>query len=128
MNITMGLRRERFPLIMGLWAIPGSIAVSEFFLSIAALGQLVGYIRSRKAPRLPRCLWLWLVWAGMECVLWIASPEPALGWSEIRHLLLLGVLFVTLPGLDRMAWSFSHCDAEFSRADRGIHLTSFLLP
>ena len=102
MNIAMGLRRERFPLIIGLWAIPVSIAVSEFFLSVAALAQLVSYIRRRKAPQLPRCLWLWLVWAGMECVLWIVSPEPAHGWSEIRHLLLLGVLFVTLPGLDRM--------------------------
>jgi O-antigen ligase len=96
-----GVRRERWPLILGLWAVPASIAVSEFFLSIAALVQLVGLLRRRVQLRLPRCLWFWLAWAVLQAILWLLSPEPALGWSEIRHQLLLAVVFLTLSGFDR---------------------------
>jgi O-antigen ligase len=96
-----GVRRERWPLILGLWAVPASIAVSEFLLSIAALVQLVGLLRRRVQLRLPRCLWFWLAWAVLQAILWLLSPEPALGWSEIRHQLLLAVVFLTLSGFDR---------------------------
>jgi hypothetical protein len=96
-----GVSRERWPLIFGLWAAPASIAVSEFFLSIGALVQLVRLLRRQIRIRLPRCLWLWLAWAVLQFLLWQLSPEPALGWSEIRHQLLLGVLFLTLSGFDR---------------------------
>jgi O-antigen ligase len=102
-------RGTRWPLLLGLWAVPASIAISETFLSIAALIRIIRIVRRQAQLRLPRCLWLWAVWAGLECALWVISPEPALGWSEIRHLLLLGVVFVTLTGLERtadrlMAW------------------------
>jgi O-antigen ligase len=96
-----GVSRDRWPLILGLWAVPASIAVSEFFLSIAALVQLAKLSRRRVQLRLPRCLWLWLAWVVLALFVWALSPEPALGWSEIRHLLLLGVLFVTLSGFER---------------------------
>ena len=93
--------RERWPLILGLWAVPVSIAVSETFLSVAALVQIIALARRRVRLRVPRCLWLWVAWAALECVVWAMSPEPARGWSEIRHLLLLGVVVLTLIGFDR---------------------------
>jgi O-antigen ligase len=88
-------------LIAAFWFVPVSIAISETFLSLAALIQLIQLARRKARLRLPWCLWLWLAWAALESVLWMWSPEPALGWSEIRHLLLLGVVFVTLSGFDR---------------------------
>jgi O-antigen ligase len=93
--------RDRWPLILGLWAAPASIAVSEFFLSVAALVQLVKLARQQIGIRLPRCLWFWLVWAGMEVLIWILSPDPARGWAEIRHLLLVGIVLLVLSGFDR---------------------------
>ena len=101
--------RDRWPLILGLWAAPASIAVSEFFLSVAALIQLVRLVRRQIDFRLPQCLWFWLIWVGMEIVVWGLSPNPVLGWSEIRHLLLLAVVFFVLSGFDRasellLAW------------------------
>jgi len=92
--------RDRWPLILGLWAAPASIALSEFFLSIALLVQIVRLLQRRAHPRLPRCFWFWLVWAGMDVVVWTFSPEPSLGWSEIRHLLLLGAVFLVLSSFD----------------------------
>jgi len=50
---------------------------------------------------LPRCFWFWLLWTGLEFVVWAQSPRPALGWSEIRHIILVGSLFVALPAMDR---------------------------
>lgn len=104
-----GIARERWPLILGLWFVPASIAVAEFFLSIAALQQIVRLLRRQASPRFPRCLWFWLAWALLEVFVWALSPDPAAGWSEIRHLLLLGVLFVALSAFNHpqqllMAW------------------------
>jgi len=95
-----GVSRARWPLILGLWAAPVSIAVSETFLSVAALVQLARLLGRRVSIPWPRCLWLWLVWAVLEVLLWMSSPEPALGWSEIRHLLLLAGLYLALSGFE----------------------------
>ena len=116
-----GIDRERWPLILGLWFVPVSIAVSEFFLSIAALVQIVRLFRGRASPNFPRCLWFWLVWALMEVAVWRLSPDPAAGWSEIRHLLLLGVLFLALSAFDHsqqllMAWKGVFVSATVSSA------------
>lgn len=92
--------RDRWPLILGLWAVPASIAVAEFFLSIAALVQIVRLVRRRVSLRLPRCLWFWLAWAALEVLVWRMSPDPAAGWSEIRHLLLLAFVFLALSAFD----------------------------
>jgi O-antigen ligase len=101
--------RDRWPLILGLWAVPASIAVAEFFLSIAALVQIIKLVRRQASLRLPRCLWFFLVWAALEVVLWRLSPDPAAGWSEIRHLLLLAFVFLALSAFDHpqqllLAW------------------------
>jgi O-antigen ligase len=116
-----GIDRERWPLILGLWFVPASIAVSEFFLSIAALVQIVRLVRGRARANFPRCLWFWLAWALMEVAIWRLSPDPAAGWSEIRHLLLLGVLFVALSAFDHsqqllMAWKGIFVSATVSSA------------
>lgn len=88
-------------LILGLWAVPISIAVSEFFLTIALLARMVGLARGQARFVFPRVFQFWAFWAGLEIVVWALSPEPSLGWGEIRHLLLIGALFVVLPCLHR---------------------------
>jgi O-antigen ligase len=95
------LKAKRGPLILGLWAIPASIAVSQTFLSVAALLQIIAVARRKIRLHVPPCFWFWLAWAGLECIVWAFSPEPARGWSEIRHLLVLGVMIFTLIGFDR---------------------------
>jgi len=112
------IRLGRWPLILGLSAVPVSIAISEIFLSIAFLIQIISLLRRQTQLHWPRCLWLWLVWVGFQVVLWVLSPEPALGSSEIRHTLLLGTLFITLPSLDRVT--------ERRMAWRGIFLSATL--
>jgi len=91
-----GIVREDYPLILGLWAVPVSIAVAEFFLSIAALLQLIRWVRGQRRASPPRSLWFWLLWVGLTLVMWGLSPEPSLGWSEVRHLLLLAGVLVAV--------------------------------
>ncbi|TAM84423.1 MAG: O-antigen ligase domain-containing protein [Acidobacteria bacterium] len=88
-------------LILGLWAVPISIAVSEFFLTLALLARIVRLARGRDRLVLPRVFHFWMLWAALEIVVWCLSPEPSLGWGEIRHLLLIGALFVVLPALNQ---------------------------
>ena len=116
-----GVSRERWPLILGLWFVPASIAISEFFLSIAALIQIVNLVRRKATLAVPRCFWLWLLWAGMETLMWILSPEPAAGWTEIRHLLLLGFVLLALSAFDHsqqllLAWKGVFVSATVSSA------------
>lgn len=112
------IRLGSWPLILSLSAVPASIAVSEFLLSIAVLTQIISWLRGQTQIHWPRCLWIWLVWVGFQFGLWVLSPEPAMGASEIRHTLLLGALFITLPSLDRVA--------ERRMAWQGIFLTATL--
>lgn len=100
---TAGVLRSRWPLTAGVWAIPASIAISESLLSVAALLRIFRLLRRQASFVWPRCLWFWLAWAVLETLVWATSPDPAAGWSEIRHLLLLAVLFVTLPDLDTVS-------------------------
>ena len=114
-----GVSRGRWSLILGLWAVPASIAVAEFFLSIAALVQIIRLLRRQTSLSVPRCLWFWCVWAALELVLWPLSPNPAAGWSEIRHMLLLVVFFVALSAMDRtqdllLAWKGAFVSATLS--------------
>jgi O-antigen ligase len=116
-----GISRERWPLILGLSAVPASIAVSEFLLYVAALVQLIRLFRRQIRLRLPSCLWFWLAWAALELLMWARSPEPTLAESEMRHLLLVGVLLMTLSGFDRpqdllAAWKGIFLTATFSSA------------
>ncbi|OLC30182.1 MAG: hypothetical protein AUG08_04010 [Acidobacteria bacterium 13_1_20CM_2_55_15] len=92
---------DRLALMAGLSLVPISIAASEFFLSIAVVLRLVRLARSQTRMDFPRCFWFWLLWTGLEFVVWVQSPRPALGWSEIRHIILVGSLFAALPALGR---------------------------
>lgn len=92
---------ESFAAAIGLSALPLSIAVSESFLAIALALHLIRMIRTRTPPDLPRICWLWLVWAGLEIVSWLHSPEKKAGLGEIRHLLLIAAIFAILPAVNR---------------------------
>ena len=108
----------RVALILALCSVPTSIAVAEFFLAIAVAARIFFLVRRRERIFLPRCFWFWLVWAAAEVVVWTLSPQPALGWSEIRHLLLLSALFLVMPAIGEAA----NCRAAWE----GIFLTSTL--
>lgn len=102
-------RLDGASLILALWSVPISIAVSEFFLFIALLVRIVRLARGQDHLFFPRAFRFWLLWAGLEIVVLVFSPEPSLGWSEIRHLLLIGSLFLVMPSLSlaadrRIAW------------------------
>jgi O-antigen ligase len=105
-------------LMLALVAVPVSIAVSEAFLALAIAARLVRCLRGQTRLVLPTVFWYWVIWAGLEVVAWLHSPELKDGWSEMRRLLLLAALFFVLPALngapDRLA------------AWRGIFLSSTL--
>ena len=109
---------DRGALILALWSVPISIAVAEFFLAIAVAARVSQIVRGRERLLLPRCFWFWLVWAAAEIALWALSPQPALGWPEIRHLLLLAAMFVVIPAIGEAA----NCRIAWE----GIFLTSTL--
>jgi O-antigen ligase len=88
-------------LILGLWAVPISIAVSECFLTIALLVRIVQLARGVERLAFPRVFRFWALWAGLEILAWLLSPELSLGLGEIRHLFLIGGLLVVLPSLSR---------------------------
>ena len=90
-------------LILGLWSVPISIAASEFFLTVALLVRIVRLVRGQEQLVFPRVFRFWVLWAGLEVFVWLLSPEPSLGWGEIRHLLLLGALFLVLPTVHQAA-------------------------
>jgi hypothetical protein len=87
--------------ILGLWAVPISIAVSEFFLTLALLVRIVRLARNQDHLVFPRVLPFWVLWAGLEILVWRLSSEHSLGWGEICHLMLLGSLFLVLLALDQ---------------------------
>jgi len=97
----MRLLESRAPFILGISAAPASIAVSEGLLFAAALFRLAQCVRGRAPLRPARLVWLWLAWFGLVLVAWAFSPEPDLGWSEIRHVLWMGAVIITAPALDR---------------------------
>jgi O-antigen ligase len=100
-KVLASARPDSAMLILGLWAVPISIAVSEFFLTLALLVRIVRLARGQDRLVFPRVLRFWALWAGLEILVWRLSPEPSLGWGEIRHLILLGSLFLVLPALDQ---------------------------
>jgi O-antigen ligase len=96
-----------------------SIAASEFFLSIAALVQIIRLLRGHAKPALPTCALFWCGWVALELVVWILSPDPGAGWSEIRHVLLLGFVALALSAFDRtheliVAWKGVFISATLS--------------
>jgi O-antigen ligase len=92
-------RLERPLLILAMAAVPISIAVTESFLGIALLVRLFRILHGDVRLRVPRIFWYWLALAGVEVLVSLLSPPLRDGWGEIRHLLLVGSLFLTLPAL-----------------------------
>lgn len=97
-------------------AAPFSIAVSETFLTIALLVRVAGFARHRTTLHLPRVFWFWLAWALLETLWWLHAGRVREGTGEMRHLLLLGALFLILPAL--------RYSADVLAVWRGILLTS----
>jgi hypothetical protein len=115
---TIILHPDKAALTLALWSVPTSIAVAEFFLVLAVLGRIFRVVRHHDRITFPRCFWFWIVWAGLEFVVWATSPQPALGRDEIRHLLLLAALFFIVPTFNQ--------SIDCRRAWQGIFLTSTL--
>lgn len=102
-NVVASARPDSAMLMLGLWAALVSIAVSEFFLTIALLVRIFRLARSQDRLVLPRVFRFWGLWTGLEFLVWRLSPEPSLGWGEIRHLLLLAALFLVVPAVNKGA-------------------------
>jgi exopolysaccharide production protein ExoY len=88
-----------FALGLALCAAPVSIAISESLLAVALLIRLVTMLRKRAPLRLPQLFWVWLIWAALEVAIWLHAPNRMAGLGEMRHLLLVAALFLTLPAL-----------------------------
>jgi O-antigen ligase len=111
-------RVDQLAVMLAFCAVPISIAVAEALLSLALALHVLGIARGSASLRVPRAFRYWLVWAGLEIVVWILSPDRKAGLGEMRHLLLLAGLFVVAPILGDangrlLAW-------------RGIFLTATL--
>jgi O-antigen ligase len=109
---------ERPILTLALASVPISIAATESFLVIALVARLYRFWHRDVHLQLPRVFWYWLVLAAVEVLVWLFSPTLRDGWGEIRHLLLVGSLFLTLPALDNTS--------AFVTAWKGIFLGSAL--
>jgi putative inorganic carbon (hco3(-)) transporter len=109
---------ERGALTLAIAAIPISIAVTESLLALALAVRLFRCLRGEVRAGVPRVFWLWLALAAAEIVAWLFSPLLRDGWGEIRHLLLVGSLFLVLPVFDN----------AFARANawRALFLSSAL--
>jgi O-antigen ligase len=84
-----------------LCAVPVSIALTEILLGGALAVRIHGLARSPVKVPVPRAFWFWVIWSGLEILSWLQSPEIRAGWGEIRHLLLLGSLFLLFPTLQK---------------------------
>src|ERR1051326_7384358 len=60
-------------------AAPLSIAVSESFLGIALAARMWTTARGRAALHTPRVFWFWVIWATLEVIAWLQSPELSAG-------------------------------------------------
>ena len=94
---------ERRALTLALAAVPISIAAAESLLAIALVIRLFRCLRGDARIALPHVFWPWLALVGVEVLAWLFSPSLRDGWGEIRHLLLIGALFLALPALDSAA-------------------------
>ncbi len=99
------LRERMDGLLLGLalCAVPVSIALAEFLLASSLLFRVIALARHRGRVWFPRAFWFWLIWAALELLTWLRSPEIRAGQGEIRHLLLIAALFLIVPALDSAA-------------------------
>lgn len=116
--VLRGRSVESWALGLAFCSVPISIVVCESFLFLALAARVFRCVRGQARIWFPRIFFFWLAWAGLEIFSWAISPEQKSGWSEIRHLLLIGAVFFLLPALSN--------DADRQFAWRGIFLTSTL--
>jgi O-antigen ligase len=86
---------------LAVCAVPVSIALAESFLAGSLLFRTIALARRRAEISLPRVFWFWLVWAALELVAWLHSPDIRIGRGEMRHLLLIATLFLLVPTIKR---------------------------
>jgi len=96
---------------LALCAVPMSIAVAESLLAGSLVFRVVAIARGRARVALPRAFWFWLAWATLELLAWLfslrrfslqlSSPQTRLGEGEMRHLVLMGALFLLASTLNR---------------------------
>src|SRR5712691_467950 len=91
-------------LCLALGAVPVSIAITESLLAIALAIHVTTLLRAGARVYVPRIFWYWLLWAAMELLSWLHSPDLKAGQGEMRHLLLVAALFLVLPALNRPAY------------------------
>jgi O-antigen ligase len=92
---------DAFLLGLAISCVPVSVAISESLLAGALLFRFIALARGRGQLYFPRILWVWLAWAAWELVAWLHSPDLRAGQGEIRHLILLALMFLVMPSLDR---------------------------
>jgi lipopolysaccharide/colanic/teichoic acid biosynthesis glycosyltransferase/O-antigen ligase len=90
-------------LSLAFCAVPLSIAVTESLLAVALALRVRKMVWHLQPVSMPRELWFWFPWAGLEILSWLHSPEMRAGFGEIRHLLLPVAVFLSMPALDRMS-------------------------
>jgi O-antigen ligase len=83
-----------------------SIAVTESLLAVSLVFRVIAIVRGRARVDVPRVFWFWLVWATLELVVYLFSSrrystQLRLGEGELRHLVLVGALFLLAPTLNR---------------------------
>jgi O-antigen ligase len=83
-------------LVLTVCAIPLSIALSECLLGVALVYGIRSVVRHDPPLFIPRVLWFWLPWAGLEVLSWLHSPEKRVGLGEMRHLLLPIAVFIAM--------------------------------
>jgi O-antigen ligase len=86
---------------LAVCAVPVSIALAELLLGASLLFRIFALARRRAELLLPRAFWFWLVWATLEVIVWLHSPDTRIGRGEMRHLLLIVALFLLVPVIPR---------------------------
>ena len=86
---------------LALCTVTMSIAIAESLLAGSLVFRVITIARGQASVYFPRAFWFWLAWATLELVVWILSPQPRLGEGEMRHLALIGALFLLVPTLNR---------------------------
>jgi len=88
---------------LAVCAAPISIALCEALLAGSLLFRVTALARRRAKLYLPRTFRFWSAWAALEVAVWLASPDRRAGQGEMRHLALVGTLFLVVPALERVA-------------------------
>src|SRR5579884_1029375 len=92
-------RLEAWLFGLGIIFVPVSIAVTECLLAGSLVLRIFSCFRGTPVA-FPRIFRIWLVWAGIQLLVWLHSPSLRTGFGEIRHQLLIAALFFLLPAIE----------------------------